>query len=109
MENMSTDIKGKVFICACHSYNHQAIFWNDVDEDRLIVTIHLDTSHSFFKRLWLGCCYAFGVKSRYGSWDEFIFKPEDEIRLRRYLKAGEITSMILCNLPPDNGDELNGK
>jgi hypothetical protein len=84
-EPESTEVK--IFICDCNSFNHQAIFWLDIDDKQLYVTIHLTTHRNFFKRLWHGLKYAFGYKSNYGAWDEFLFKPEDEKKLLDYLKT----------------------
>lgn len=75
----------KVFICACNSFEHQAIFWYDNSEDELYVQIHLETYRGFFKRLWYGIKYAFGHESRFGSWDEFLFRPDDKLRLFKFL------------------------
>ena len=75
----------KIFICECHSYCHQAIFWYDEEEELLYVTIHLITHKNIFKRLWVAIKYVLGYTSNFGDWDEFIFKPEDEEKLRIYL------------------------
>jgi len=104
---MTTDINERFFICACHSYNHQAIFYTDLDDDRLMLSVHLNVNHGLFKRLWIGFCYAIGIKSRYGSWDEFGFKPEDENKLLRYLEANRMASQVLSCLPPDVIKEIN--
>ena len=84
--NMSNMIEQKIFICECHSYAHQAIFWWNEEEKSLYVTIHLTTHRNFFKRLWKGLKYAFGYTSNFGEWDEFIFRPEDKKKLRTYLE-----------------------
>jgi hypothetical protein len=78
-------MKQKIFICECYSYCHQAIFWYDEEYKSLYVTIHLITHRNFFKRIWTAIQYIFGYKSNVGDWDEFIFKPEDEKKLRSYL------------------------
>lgn len=80
-------MKQKIFICECHSYCHQAIFWYDEEEKSLYVTIHLITHRNFFKRIWTAMQYIFGYKSNVGDWDEFLFKPEDEKKLRSYLDS----------------------
>ena len=74
----------KIFICACNSFEHQAIFWKD---DNLYIYIHLRTYRNFFKRLIYGIRYIFGYKSRFGSWDEFIFNEDSEKQLYYYLKS----------------------
>ena len=40
---------------------------------------------TFFKRLWAGIKYTFEHRSRFGEWDEFIFRQEDIQKLRNYL------------------------
>ncbi len=69
----------EIIICACHSFEHQAIFWYDSTDHfkDFYVYIHLITYKNFFKRLWYGLKYAFGYKSRFGAWDQFIFDEEN--------------------------------
>ena len=76
----------KIFICECNSYEHQAIFWFDKDENEYYITIHLVIYDNFFKRLWKGLKYAFGYTSKFGEWDEFLFKSNDIKLLKEYLK-----------------------
>jgi len=78
-------LENKIFICECHSYCHQAIFWYDEEDKSLYVTFHLITYRNVFKRLWVAIKYVCGYKSNFGAWDEFLFKPEDEKKLRDYL------------------------
>jgi len=80
----------KIFVCACHSYSHQAFLSYDRDDKELCITIHLITYRNFFKRLWIGLKYAFGYTSNYGEWDSFIFKEEDEQKLLDYLNQIKI-------------------
>ncbi len=77
-------IEPEIYICECHSYEHQSIFWYDDEDKQLTVSVHL-VRRSFFKRLWYAIKYVFGYKSRFGAWDEFLFKPENEKKLREYL------------------------
>jgi hypothetical protein len=65
-------------------------FWRDDDDKLLYTEVHLRTYHNFFKRLWYGLSYAFGYKSRFGAWDEFLFDKESERELLKYLSG--------CNL-----------
>ena len=61
-----------IFICECHSYDHQAIFSKDEENKQLFVSIHLNTNRNFFKRIWYAMKYVFGYKSKFGDWDEFF-------------------------------------
>jgi hypothetical protein len=82
--------KVKVFICDCHSYEHQAIFHSDEETQDLYVSIHLITHKNILKRVWYAVKYICGIKSKFGAWDEFIFKPEDKRKLRKYLEMETI-------------------
>lgn len=75
-----------VFICECHSLEHQVKFFYDEEDRSLFVYIHL-TRYGFWKRLITGIRYAFGYSSRFGEWDQFIFKEEDEAKLREFLNS----------------------
>lgn len=79
------DLKREVMICACHSLEHQVVFWYDEEDDELHCEPHLSTNRGFFKRLWYGLKYAFGYKSRFGAWDSILFKEEDLTKLRTHL------------------------
>lgn len=81
----------RIFICECHSYTHQTVFWYDTDDKQLYLTVHLINHKSFWKRLWAGIKYICGYTSAYGEWDEFIFKQSDEHELYSYLKHTVLT------------------
>lgn len=74
----------EIFVCECHSLEHQAKFFYDEEDQRVYVYLHL-ARHGFWKRLIAGIRYAFGYSSRFGEWDQFIFKEEDESKLREFL------------------------
>ena len=76
-----------IFICECHSYDHQCIFFYDKENKELYLTIHLISHESFLHRVWTALKYIFGFRSRFGAWDEFIFKQEDEEKLLKYLRS----------------------
>lgn len=74
-----------ILICECHSFEHQVIFWYDKEDSRLVVYVHLVKCVNFWKRMVNAVKYLFGYTSRYGEWDEFIFSPENESKLRDFL------------------------
>ncbi len=88
-----------VFICDCYSTEHQVILHYLIEEEEnedptdpafmtrheLHFEIHLGTYKSFWKRLWYGLKYAFGYKSEFGDWDNFMFRGEDADKLIEYL------------------------
>ncbi len=89
----------KLFICACHSVEHQIVmsYFPDEDDKEVYCSIHLKTESNIFKRIWTAIKYIFGHRSIFGDFDSFIFKPEDADSLQQvvdYLKACE------CNNKP---------
>ena len=85
--------KPEIFICDCHSTEHQMVFLHETDEDFPMVYVHVNLNKKpFWERLKYGIKYIFGYKSRYGAFDEFIFSPDDAERLQsvvNYLKQPE--------------------
>jgi hypothetical protein len=79
-----------VFICSCNSMEHQMYLWYDEEEKILYTEVHLITWHNFFRRFWYGIRYAFGHKSRFGAWDEFLFEIEDAKKLQQFLNSNLI-------------------
>ena len=81
----------EVFICKCYNTEHQLIFSYFTDEKEVYVSVHLIPEYRIFKRIWNAIKYIFGHRSRYGHFDEFIFKPEDADKLQsivNFLKDG---------------------
>lgn len=88
----SNEAVNELFICQCHNTEHQLIFsYFPEDEDKdVYVSIHLIPEYRFWKRIWRAIRYIFGYRSRYGHFDEFIFKKSDAKRLQKvvdYLKS----------------------
>jgi hypothetical protein len=75
----------KIFICECHSLEHQVVFWWDQEDKQLYCEPHLSQSLNFWQRLVLGVKYIFGYRSRYGHWDECLFTTENSRQLKSYL------------------------
>lgn len=80
-----SNLDREIFVCTCHSLEHQFTFNYD-PEIGLYCEPHLSTSNNFIKRLIIGIKYIFGYKSKYGAWDEFIFKKEDLNKLNKLIK-----------------------
>lgn len=83
MENIRQDL----FLCDCFSTEHHIIFSYSTDEDddwdMVFMHTHLNKERGFWNRLIHGIKYIFGYRSKYGDFDEFIFKPEDANKLQR--------------------------
>lgn len=60
-------------------------FWYDDEFQQVYTEVHL-VNYGFFARVKYALKYIFGYKSRFGAFDEFIFKPEDLKKLKEYLK-----------------------
>lgn len=73
-----------ILICKCHSLEHQYSFYYSKD-DGIYCEPHLSNYLPFHKRVILAIKYIFGYKSRYGAWDEFMFKDEDLDKLQEYI------------------------
>lgn len=79
------ELKRDIFICQCNSLEHQYSFYFSKD-DGLYCEPHLSTYLPFYKRFILGMKYIFGYKTKYGSWDSFLFKNEDLNKLGLYIE-----------------------
>lgn len=78
-------IQRDILVCECHSLEHQIAIWYDKDDNQLYAEVHLTTSRNFWERLKAGIKYAFGYRSRFGDWDEFMFKNEDLPKLKEHI------------------------
>lgn len=85
MKDNIEDLERIIFICECHSLEHQLTFWYDTEYNELYCEPHLVTYRNFLKRIYVGIRYIFGYKSRYGEWDSLIFKQNDVDKLRQFL------------------------
>lgn len=72
--------KTEIFVCDCHSREHQIVFEYELDDNMVYCHIHL-TNYSFWDRLKSGIRYIFGYKCRYGHWDEFVWRAEHAEKL----------------------------
>jgi len=63
--------------CSCSSTEHLIRFSFDKEYNFLYLNIHLANCNSWYKRVWVAIKYIFGYKSKYGAFDEFIFKNEN--------------------------------
>ena len=74
----------EIFVCECNSFEHQVKFMYGTEDRELFIYVHL-TGDTFWSRLKRGIKYIFGHSSRFGEWDEFIFKEKDQEDLRKFL------------------------
>ena len=63
--------------CLCQSPEHLIKFHLDLEDGDLCLDFHLADWKPWYKRIGTAISYIFGYKSKYGSFDEFIFKDED--------------------------------
>lgn len=79
------DTEQDLFLCDCFSTEHQIIFSYSTNENddwnMVFMHVHLNKERGFFRRLFHAIKYIFGYRSKYGDFDEFIFKPEDANKL----------------------------
>ena len=86
----SNETVNELFICQCHNTEHQLIFSYFPENEVVYVSVHLIPEYRLWKRIWMAIRYIFGYRSRYGHFDEFIFKKSDALRLQKvvdYLKS----------------------
>lgn len=85
MKKPKAELNMLYITCACHAMEHTArfAFWND-DKD-LYFDVMLNPNRAFFKRLWIGIKYIFGIGSGHGDSAEFIFAPIEARKLRKLL------------------------
>jgi hypothetical protein len=79
----------RVFVCDCHSLEHQFSIWYDEDLNQIYIEPHLYHSGNWFGKLWGGIKYIFGYKTRFGNWDETIIDTKDIPKLREYFDVVE--------------------
>lgn len=83
MVNTPTNgFRDEIFVCHCNSTEHQIVFNYDKEDNLVYCNIHL-TGGSFWQRLKGGLKYIFGYRSKYGDWDEFIWKAEHAGKLQQ--------------------------
>lgn len=76
-----------IIIFSCCSVNHQIIFRKINGFDNAVfVHIYLANYRNFLKRLWVGLKYAFGYKSKYGVFDEFMLDESNVDKLEKVIK-----------------------
>jgi len=88
-QKISSTSVNKLFICRCDSTEHQLIFSYLPDDKEVYVSVHL-IPVIFWKRLINAIKYIFKHKSKYGDFEEFIFRSEDADKLQsvvNYLRS----------------------
>ena len=71
----------EIYICCCHSQEHQFHLWAEKGFDLISITISLTNYKNFFKRILVAIGYVFGYKSRNGNFDSISLTKEDAISL----------------------------
>lgn len=79
-------LETRIYFCACCSFEHQLIFNHTHDEydNDLTLYVHLD-HRPFFTRVKQAIKHIFGYKSRFGTYDEFIFTKENLVDLKEFI------------------------
>lgn len=84
---MTKNNSPEIFICECHSAEHQMVFFKSEDKiegieiPTLYARVHLNKK-PFLQRVSYAVRYIFGRQCRFGAFDEFIFNPDDAERLQ---------------------------
>jgi hypothetical protein len=96
--------KDKVITCARGAADHQILVrfdsgfdGNEEGDTRTYKEVYLQpyliTHKNFFSRLWWGLRYAFGYRSRLGSWDDIIITHHNIQTLKEVVEWIEKTKI----------------
>lgn len=81
-------MKNTLLLCECSSSEHQIIIHEEIyneNDKEIYCSIHL-SKQPFFKRLIYAIKYVFGYQSKFGAFEEFIFRTEHSKDLKRISK-----------------------
>ena len=70
------------FECRCGANEHTLRFILDLEERELYASIFLDPTLPWWRRLWIGIKYIFGVVPSFGHFGTWVLREEDVERLR---------------------------
>lgn len=87
--------KNELFVCECSNVEHQLIFtyFDDETNGDVYMSVHLIPESNIWKRIKNAIKYIFGYRSKYGDFDEFIFRSKDSEKLQsiiNYLKKSSV-------------------
>lgn len=87
MASISKSLRTELVLCECASIEHQIVFVKiDNADPEIYMEVHLRTGRNFWQRLVHGIAYAFGKKSRYGAWDEFVLGPNQLLQIKNFIE-----------------------
>ena len=87
MQTISNRLRTELVLCECASIEHQIVFVKiDNADPEIYMEVHLRTGRNFWQRLAHGIAYAFGKKSRYGAWDEFVLGPDQLSQIKNFIE-----------------------
>ena len=80
----------EVFICDCHTKEHQFVveYYNDDDDPEVYVCIRLNSFGNVFQRLWRALKYV--VKIGEASYSEVILNEDKQKELIKFLQTKEV-------------------
>lgn len=71
--------------CECHSMDHivQVSYFPEAnpEHDEMYITVHLNTSRPWYRRLLEAVRLLFKLNGRHGNWDEVILSPQSADKL----------------------------
>ena len=87
MASISKSLRTELVLCECASIEHQIVFVKiDNADPEIYMEVHLRTGRNFWQRLVHGIAYAFGKKTRYGAWDEFVLGPDQLLQIKNFIE-----------------------
>lgn len=86
MKSPELDSEHVIVECDCFSMDHlvRVSYWPDKEQpaaDELLVTTHMQTGRSLWRRLAEAVRHIFKIDGRHGQWDEVLMSPESAAKL----------------------------
>lgn len=79
-------LKTEFFECQCSSDEHTLKFTVDEEDGTIYTNTFINDWYPWYYKIWLAIKYVFGYKSKYGHFDSFQMREEDQIRMLDLLK-----------------------
>ena len=69
-------------ICDCGDVDHMFVlsYYPEDEPPLLILSAHLNPSRPWYRRIWRAVTYIFGVRSKYGDFDEVLIDDRKKVR-----------------------------
>lgn len=83
-------------ICSCGDMDHMFVLtcYPEDEPPELVLSIHLNPHRPWYRRIWRAITYIFGVRSKYGDFDEVLIDDRKKVReLGEFVNAAYLYHM----------------